>query len=123
MEDDWTYAGERGKHRDSEKRLTKEKNRRWWDHRVSSTIVGTAGHFIAAPQEVQEVVDMLGRNDSVPEREMTIEEAIIYLGPIRSGWVTKDKDPEKPVWLDGRHATIKEVIDAAKTVRARKTLR
>lgn len=41
---------------------------------------------------------------------ITIEQAMDVLGPIRSAWVRGKHNRNKPCWLDGRHASEKDVI-------------
>ena len=53
-------------------------------------------------------------------REGTILWALEVLGPIRAAYRKKRKEQERrPFWLDGRHASEKEVIRAAQLQRGK----
>lgn len=45
--------------------------------------------------------------------DLTTEQAMEILGPIRSAWVQGKHDTRKPCWLDGKHAPEADVKKAA----------
>ena len=149
MDEDWTYAGEEGSHREESQKQRKRQasSLNWWDRRVTRILIDQTSHWIAAPAEVAEVVDMLERTDSAPnknkkprerkldecmwcdgkhpsatcEHKMTVREAAKIIGTFRCWPAAKQhRDGNKDWWLDGVVTTAGKVLyEAAKIQRAR----